>query len=253
MAGYTIVSVYRLGPEGTLFLTPATLSVKYSSESLPSGLNENELRLFVSQGDGLAEIDDTSADLATHVVSGKISHFSYVYLGAHKKDTEPKAPLIVGKWDRTDGTDKYTFYANGTTRTVIGEEIHYGTWVSDGSDGYKYTLNWEHGPSGKASFIDYITVANDGKSYSGVNNYGDSVHCIGVANEPPSPTIREIIAYSGYKVGERIKIETWWDDPEDDIEFYEWMILSPEGKTVIGEYHHLVVGSNPIPSIFSKS
>jgi hypothetical protein len=96
-------------------------------------------------------------------------------------------PVIVGKWDRTDGADKYTIYANGVTETVLPDGIHHGTWAYDNSGGYKYIFSWDFGPSGKAPFVDYVTVAADGQSYSGVNNYGDDFHCVRVGDADSTP------------------------------------------------------------------
>jgi len=104
-------------------------------------------------------------------------------------------PVIVGKWDRTDGADKYTIYANGVTETVLTDGTHHGTWAYDGSGGYKYIFSWDFGPSGKAPFVDYVTVAADGQSYSGVNNYGDDFHCVRVGGADSTPA-----ADSGFPV-----------------------------------------------------
>jgi hypothetical protein len=96
-------------------------------------------------------------------------------------------PMIVGKWDRTDGADKYTIYANGVTETVLPDGTHHGTWEIDGSSGYKYIFHWDFGPSGKATFVDHVTVAADGQSYSGINNYGDDFHCVRVGGADSTP------------------------------------------------------------------
>jgi hypothetical protein len=91
-------------------------------------------------------------------------------------------PIIVGKWERTDGADKYTIYANGVTETILPDGIHHGTWEYDGSSGYIFIFRWDFGPSGKASFVDYVTVTSDGQKYSGINNYGDDFHCVRVGD-----------------------------------------------------------------------
>ena len=96
-------------------------------------------------------------------------------------------PVIVGKWDRTDGDDKYTIYADRTTQTVLPDGTHHGTWELDGSSGYKYIFRWDFGPSGRENFIDYVTVAADGQSYSGVNNYGNQFHCVRVGGADSVP------------------------------------------------------------------
>jgi hypothetical protein len=111
---------------------------------------------------------------------------------------EPAAaedPIIVGKWDRTDGDDKYTIYADGTTQTVLPDGTHHGTWEMDDSSGYKYVFRWDFGPSGRENFIDYVTVAADGQSYSGVNNYGNQFHCVRVGGADSTPA-----ADSGFPV-----------------------------------------------------
>jgi hypothetical protein len=95
-------------------------------------------------------------------------------------------PIIVGKWDRTDGSDVYTIYANHVTQTVLPEGTYHGTWEYDGSSSYNYIFHWEHSPPGKAPFIDYVTVAADGQSYSGYNNYGDHFHCVRISSETGS-------------------------------------------------------------------
>jgi hypothetical protein len=93
-------------------------------------------------------------------------------------------PVIVGRWDRTDGYDKYTIYADRTTQTVLPDGTHHGTWELDGTSGYKYIFRWDFGPSGRENFIDYVTVAADGQSYSGVNNYGNNFHCLRIGDAP---------------------------------------------------------------------
>jgi hypothetical protein len=104
-------------------------------------------------------------------------------------------PVIVGKWDRTDGVDVYTIYSNHVTETVIEGQTYRGTWEYDGADGYKYIFRWEHSPPGQAPFVDYVTVAADGQSYSGVNNYGDDFHCVRVGDADSTP-----VAESGFPV-----------------------------------------------------
>ena len=104
-----------------------------------------------------------------------------VFASALVKPAAAKDPVIVGKWDRTDGDDMYTIFANRTTQTVLPGGTYYGTWDYDGSSGYNYIFHWEHSPPGKAPFVDYVTVAADGQSYSGYNNYGDHFNCVRVS------------------------------------------------------------------------
>jgi hypothetical protein len=115
--------------------------------------------------------------------------FSLMVVALASIMVEPAAaedPIIVGKWDRTDGADVYTIYADHLTKTVFSNQTHYGTWEYDGTGGYQYIFHWEHSPPGKAPFIDYVTVAADGQSYSGHNNYGNQFNCIRLSYETDS-------------------------------------------------------------------
>ncbi len=125
---YTVVSAYQLGPEGTYFLTPATQTITYNPGTLPPGLNQSDLRLFTLVTAGFGQVANSSVDTTNHVVSGQISHFSKVYMAASESKPEPKNFPIVGKWDRTDGVDKYTFRNGGSTQTIINGNPYFGGW-----------------------------------------------------------------------------------------------------------------------------
>lgn len=90
---------------------------------------------------------------------------------------------IVGTWERTDGDDIYTFYEDGTGQTTFWGQTHTCTWVKQ-YDEYRFT--WDFGPNPSSPyFIDTVTISNDCNSFSGTNNYGDTVTTIRIANQPP--------------------------------------------------------------------
>ena len=226
MTGYTVVSAYQFGPEDLCFLKPAALNITYNPRTLPSEVNQSDLRIFVQLPAGIAEVENSSVDTKDHVVFGQVYHFSIYYMGVAKN--EPTAnPVIVGKWDRTDGIDRYTFCADGTTHTIINGIVYNGTWGYDGAGGYKYILNWEHSPPGKASFIDWITIANDGQSYSGHNNYDDSIRCVRVGDKKPVATIQ--VHSPPYWVEGEITLRSVGSDPDDSASMltYQWTVTSP--------------------------
>jgi len=251
--GFNIISAFRFMPEGTSFLKPATLSIEYNPHSLPSHLNETDIRLYLAQDSTVEELHDSSVDLDNHVVSGKINHFSmywYGYIGPRKEVPYPSFPTLVGRWSRTDGADKYSFLYNGKAKTTFGEQTYWGTWVRDEEDGNKYTLNWEHGPSGKASFIDYITIAKDGKSYSGVNNYDNSIHCIREPNSPPYVTAFRPTFDLGPIVGSTVHLSLYDEitgeylygdpDPDDTIYGNQWVVYFPDGTSKVSEWGRVI-------------
>jgi hypothetical protein len=242
VAGYTIVSTYQFEPKGTYFLTPATINITYNPDNLPAGLNEADLRLFANVAAGFGQLENSSVDTVNHIVSGQVHHFSHIYVGASQSTPEPKNATIVGKWDRTDGVDKYTFFASGVTQTIMNGQVSHGTWGYDGSPGNNYVMHWEHSPPGKAPFIDWITIANNGQSYSGHNNYNNSIHCIRVdkdqpphaAIEPPVPpnTIEAITKF--VRVEKEITLHSASTDPDDPPSMlnYLWTVKSPNGEVV---------------------
>jgi len=58
--GFNIISAFRFMPEGTSFLKPATLSIEYNPHSLPSHLNETDIRLYLAQDSTVEELHDSS-------------------------------------------------------------------------------------------------------------------------------------------------------------------------------------------------
>jgi uncharacterized protein YjdB len=70
-------AIFHLGPEGTTFAAPVTLSVAYPPAGIPSGVAESSLRLSSSQAGGpWVEAPGASVDTTAHVATGSITHFS---------------------------------------------------------------------------------------------------------------------------------------------------------------------------------
>jgi hypothetical protein len=234
VTNYTVISAYQFGPEGTYFLTPATLKITYNPDTLPSSLDQRNLRLFTKVTAGFGQLANSSVDTTNHVVYGHVSHFSAVYVAASESKPEPKDLPIVGKWSRTDGVDKYTFRSSGETQTIINGDPHYGTWTQDDkSNTSKYTLSWDFGPTGSDTFVDHITIASDGKTYEGVNNYGDSIHCVRVVDDQP-PTAVIGLPSPPHKVEQEITLHSASDDPDDPVVLLKflWTVTSPKGEII---------------------
>lgn len=67
---------YEIGPSGTTFTTPATLTLRYDSASLPAGTNVEALRLATYVGGRWELVPGGSVDSAAGTVSGSIEHLS---------------------------------------------------------------------------------------------------------------------------------------------------------------------------------
>lgn len=73
--GNAVGKVYDIGPEGTQFDLPATLTIKYDDTDLPSGAQESELVLATVENNAWTELTST-IDEQNNTVSAEISHLS---------------------------------------------------------------------------------------------------------------------------------------------------------------------------------
>lgn len=75
-------SAVELGPDGTQFTSPVTLTLQYDPAALPARFNQQALRLGTLVNGEWLPIRGSSVNVATHTVSGQTSHFSsYAVLG----------------------------------------------------------------------------------------------------------------------------------------------------------------------------
>lgn len=75
-------SVYEIGPTGTVFSSPVTLTLGYDPGSLPDGVAEADLRLYTVVSGAWQLISGSTVNTSAHTVSGSISHLStYGVLG----------------------------------------------------------------------------------------------------------------------------------------------------------------------------
>lgn len=69
-------STIELGPTGTTFATPVSVTVAYDPSSLPAGVNESELRLRKVIGGEWEDPGDSSPNVAANTVTASVSSFS---------------------------------------------------------------------------------------------------------------------------------------------------------------------------------
>jgi len=75
-SGCTIVSsVYELGPSGTTFSTPVTITIPYDEASLPAGFDESQLAIYV-KSDGDWQVLQSQVDQDNNEVCASVGHFS---------------------------------------------------------------------------------------------------------------------------------------------------------------------------------
>ncbi len=74
-AGNSLLADFDLGPEGSNFNPPLTLTLKYDTGTLPAGASENDLYLANWDGENWANLN-SQVDTTDKTVSARISHFS---------------------------------------------------------------------------------------------------------------------------------------------------------------------------------
>ncbi|TSA54392.1 MAG: hypothetical protein D4R38_02405, partial [Dehalococcoidia bacterium] len=91
-----IVSAYDFGPDGATFEPAITLTMNYTPDTLPEGVNEEEL--YIAYWDGSQwQILESTVDTTAHTVSAKVSHFTqFAVIGtsaiSETEEAEPVAP-----------------------------------------------------------------------------------------------------------------------------------------------------------------
>jgi len=86
---------------------------------------------------------------------------------------------ILGKWQKTDGFDTYTFYEDGTGQALFGDKVIEYTW---GTQNGTSILNWTDEP--EVYFLGTATILNDCQSLNGTNNDGTLLNAVRI-NQPP--------------------------------------------------------------------
>lgn len=116
--------VYQLGPAGTTFAPPATLSLAVDPASLPLGAKETDLVVGSSSGATWDEAPGSALDATTHTLSAPLSHFSTwtTLVAATSVAVTPASPTVtLGKPVQLTATPMY-----GTT-PLTGRTV---TWTS---------------------------------------------------------------------------------------------------------------------------
>jgi hypothetical protein len=69
-------TAYDLGPSGTAFTTPVTVTTKYSPGALPAGAVAGQLAMFTVSNGAWTAVPGSTVNAAANTVSAPLSHFS---------------------------------------------------------------------------------------------------------------------------------------------------------------------------------
>ena len=90
--GKTIVSAYDFGPNGATFAPPVTLTITYTTASLPVGANENELSIFYWDSTEWVALVST-VNTTTKTVTAQTGHFTqFALISSVPTPTTPTVP-----------------------------------------------------------------------------------------------------------------------------------------------------------------
>ncbi len=73
---YVPGSGYEIGPTGTVFSKPVTISIKFDPAQIPPGIDPRALRLQFAQGGKWVAVPRSDVDLTTNTVTGETLHFT---------------------------------------------------------------------------------------------------------------------------------------------------------------------------------
>ena len=69
-------TAYDIGPSGTAFATPVTLTTKYSPGALPAGAVASQLAIFTVSNGAWTAVPGSTVNAAASTVTASLSHFS---------------------------------------------------------------------------------------------------------------------------------------------------------------------------------
>jgi hypothetical protein len=97
-AGYAGLSnVFDIGPSGTTFATPSTLTLPYDENELPAGVSEDGLAIYYrTSAGGIWELVGGNVDKTANTISVQINHLSeYAVMVSVGGDGLPLLPIAV--------------------------------------------------------------------------------------------------------------------------------------------------------------
>jgi len=83
-----VVSCYDFKPDGLTFGIPIQISISYDVSTIPGGLEETALQLYVRSENTWELIEGSLIDQTTHTVTAQVSHFSQIACCGPSPETE---------------------------------------------------------------------------------------------------------------------------------------------------------------------
>ncbi len=158
---YGLSSAVEFGPNGTIFDKPSIVTVEYKDNDVPSGYNEDEMRLVTWEDGGWKEVLDSKVNLAENIVSGEVAHLS-AYAAGIPSQLKLKG-VISGRVTDEAGNGISGIGVNASVYLVPDEGEY--TSVITNENGY-YAISGL--PSGKYFVSTWPTDIYIGKYYNNI-------------------------------------------------------------------------------------
>lgn len=183
------VLVADIGPTGTTFATPATVTIDYSSayltdiNLLPADADTTHLKV-VAMDPGVANetLPTTSVDATNHTVSAKTTHLSdFAVLGYTDATLDGTYGAVTYTYDNGDVSSQPATSAQGHPQAPpLGFETTNGTATFDGKGSFTFTGTKNvNGTAGSSSASGTYTVNSDGSfSMSGGDGFSVTGHVL---------------------------------------------------------------------------
>ncbi len=105
--------IYEFGPDGMVFDRPVELIISYDLDDISEGVNEQDLRIFVLNGDKWEEIEGSFTNIFMHWAVAEVSHFSKMGCGAYTpSNNDMDGDNDDDSSDEDDGSAQYWFKAD---------------------------------------------------------------------------------------------------------------------------------------------
>ncbi len=240
-----IGTAYEFGPDGTTFNHPVTISITYDEASLPSGVNESDIKLGMVKNNQWQEITNSNVDTVANLVSGTTSHLStYGVMAVSSSVTVPTPPTVVtvaaadGKatisWDDVSGAASYNIYWSTTSGV---SKTSYTGKITDATSPYPHT--------GLTNGTNYYYVLTAMNSY-GESSESNQVSATPQATDTTSPNNpTSITCYGNSNKAAVLTPDNWYSY---DTPYFEWNGSSDNGSGVAGYYVYLGIDAAADPT-----
>ena len=185
-SGVVPTAVYDFGPDGTQFSQPVSLTIEFAPSSIPSTVDESELRLYKVVGSAWELVAGSSVNELDNAVIGNILSFSkYGVRGLH---VETVGVTPASQQVNVSSTAQFTAQPQGPGNVNLTRTV---TWTS--SNDAVATVDANGVVTGQSAGTATITATADGVQGSATVTVNDPVFTVDVTPATPAINVGETV------------------------------------------------------------